>query len=139
MALYASNVLGSRGPRKMRVCVPAVDERSNRRVVFQPQVEMDGMLAKFKDKEMDQLFYMINKPPRWNDQVGAYVLNFNGRVTMASVKNFQLINPEDQERVVLQFGRVSKDKFTMDFQAPLCPFQAFALCLSSFDYKLACE
>ena len=71
MALYASNVLGSRGPRKMRVCVPVVDERSNRRVVFQPQVESDGMLAKFKDKEMDQLFYMINKPPRWNDQVGS--------------------------------------------------------------------
>jgi tubby and related proteins len=139
ISLYASNVLGSRGPRKMRVCVPVVDERTNRRVVFQPQVEADGMLAKFKDKEKDELFYMINKPPRWNDQVGAYVLNFNGRVTMASVKNFQLINPDDQERVVLQFGRVAKDKFTMDFQGPLCPFQAFALCLSSFDYKLACE
>lgn len=67
------------------------------------------------------------------------MLNFNGRVTMASVKNFQLVSPEDQERVVLQFGRVSKDLFTMDFQWPLTPAQAFAICLSSFDYKLACE
>ena len=139
IALYASNLLGSRGPRKMRVAIPVVDERTNRRVVFQPKDEQDGILQKFKDRELDQLFYMINKPPRWNDQVGAYVLNFNGRVTMASVKNFQLINPEDQERVVLQFGRVAKDKFTMDFQSPLSPFQAFALCLSSFDSKLACE
>jgi hypothetical protein len=34
--------------------------------------------------------------------VGAYVLNFNGRVTMASVKNFQLIDPDDQEAIILQ-------------------------------------
>ena len=75
----------------------------------------------------------------WNEQGGAYVLNFNGRVTMASVKNFQLVPPEDQEAVLLQFGRVGKDLFTMDYQHPLSPFQAFAICLSSFDSKLACE
>ena len=139
LALYASNLLGSRGPRKMRVVIPVVDERTNRRVVFQPRTDNERITQKFKERDLDQLFYMINKPPRWNEQVGAYVLNFNGRVTMASVKNFQLINPEDQERVVLQFGRVAKEKFTMDFQSPLSPFQAFALCLSSFDSKLACE
>ena len=139
LALYASNLLGSRGPRKMRVVIPVVDERTNRRVVFQPRTDNERITQKFKERDLDQLFYMINKPPRWNEQVGAYVLNFNGRVTMSSVKNFQLINPEDQERVVLQFGRVAKEKFTMDFQSPLSPFQAFALCLSSFDSKLACE
>merc|ERR1712028_178783 len=67
-----------------------------------------------------------NKPPKWNDQVGAYVLNFNGRVTRASVKNFQLSDPkEDPDVVVMQFGRVGKDAFTMDFQYPLCALQAF--------------
>jgi tubby-related protein 1 len=49
-------------------------------------------------------------------QVGAYVLNFSGRVTMASVKNFQLVTPEAHDSIVLQFGRVAKDEFTMDFQ-----------------------
>ena len=46
---------------------------------------------------------------RWADvhtlllrQVGAFVLNFNGRVTMASVKNFQLITHDDQDAVILQ-------------------------------------
>lgn len=72
-------------------------------------------------------------------QVGAYVLNFSGRVTQASVKNFQLVSPDDHDTVVLQFGRTAKDTFTMDYQWPLSPLQAFAICLSSFDYKLACE
>jgi tubby-related protein 1 len=67
------------------------------------------------------------------------VLNFNGRVTMASVKNFQLVSPDDDETVLLQFGRTDKDRFTMDIQWPLSPLAAFAITLSSFDYKLACE
>ena len=41
------------------------------------------------------------------------------------------------DSVVLQFGKVGKDDFTMDFQWPLSPFQAFALALSTFDSKLA--
>ena len=71
--------------------------------------------------------------------IRAYVLNFNGRVTMASVKNFQLVDPDEQNTVVLQFGRVGKDDFTMDLQWPMSPFQAFAITLSSFDSKIACD
>lgn len=134
---YASNVLGSRGPRKMKVCVPKV--RGGERVRFQPTDKTEEMMGRFKAKDFSDMVYMINKPPRWNEQVGAYVLNFNGRVTMASVKNFQLVNPDDQETVLLQFGRVGKDSFTMDYRWPLCPVQAFGIALSSFDYKLACE
>ena len=67
------------------------------------------------------------------------MLNFNGRVTMASVKNFQLVDPDEQNAVVLQFGRVAKDEFTMDLQWPLSPLQAFGITLSSFDSKIACD
>jgi tubby-related protein 1 len=62
-----------------------------------------------KERNFRDLSYLINKPPRWNDQVGAYVLNFNGRVTMASVKNFQLVDPEEQNAVVLQVSSVVLD------------------------------
>ena len=76
----------------------------------------------------------------WNDETQSYVLNFHGRVTQASVKNFQLCNvAKDPDTVVMQFGRVGKDAFTMDFQYPLCALQAFGIALSSFDYKIACE
>jgi len=97
-----------------------------------------------------------NKAPRWHEQLQCWCLNFRGRVTIASVKNFQLIAsssqppaagaptpsqpaPSDQDKVILQFGKVAKDMFTMDYRYPLSAFQAFAICLSSFDTKLACE
>ncbi|KAF8106901.1 hypothetical protein N665_0130s0067 [Sinapis alba] len=93
-----------------------------------------------------------NKPPRWHEQLQCWCLNFRGRVTVASVKNFQLIaanQPQAQaqasgqgdgpDKILLQFGKVGKDMFTMDFRYPLSAFQAFAICLSSFDTKLACE
>jgi tubby-related protein 1 len=103
--MYAANVLGSRGPRKMQVAVPRLEEDDS---IMRwkdgngPNGPGDDMLTRMKDRNFRDLSYLINKPPRWNEQVGAYVLNFNGRVTMASVKNFQLVDPEEQNAVVLQ-------------------------------------
>jgi tubby-related protein 1 len=138
--LYKQNVLGSRGPRKMKVMVPAVNEAGQRKVL-KPMSDEETMLERYKAAENDEDVRILkNKPPKWNDQVGAYVLNFNGRVTRASVKNFQLCDlARDPDTVVMQFGRVGKDAFTMDFQYPLCALQAFGIALSSFDYKIACE
>jgi len=44
-----------------------------------------------------------------------------------------------EETVVLQFGKVEGDTFTMDFAHPMCALQAFGIALTSFDHKLACE
>ena len=43
------------------------------------------------------------------------------------------------EYIVMQFGRVAEDIFTMDYNYPMSAVQAFAVALSSFDGKLACE
>ena len=137
--IYAANVLGSRGPRKMQVAIPAVDENNQITTWRQGSSEQEDILGRIRDRNLRDLVYLINKPPRWNEQVGAYVLNFNGRVTMASVKNFQLVDPDEHNTVVLQFGRVGKDDFTMDLQWPMSPLQAFAITLSSFDSKIACD
>ena len=154
--IYAANVLGSRGPRKMQVALPGLDEEdhiipwkdgscesnnvtNNSNTTNNNNYSSDDILTRMKERNLKDLNYLINKPPRWNEQVGAYVLNFNGRVTMASVKNFQLVDPDEQNAVVLQFGRVGKDDFTMDLQYPISPFQAFAVTLSSFDSKIACD
>ena len=134
--MYQANVLGNRGPRKMQVAIPAVDEAS--RPIYPPAGSED-VVQRIKDRNFRDLAYLINKPPRWNEQVNAYVLNFNGRVTMASVKNFQLVDPDEHNTVVLQFGRVGKDEFTMDMHYPVSPLQAFAVTMSSFDSKIACD
>ena len=44
-----------------------------------------------------------------------------------------------EDYIVMQFGRVAEDVFSMDYSFPLCALQAFAITLSSFDGKLACE
>lgn len=112
--------------------------KSTRIESFQPELQ---------SSENEGLLVLRNKAPRWHEQLQCWCLNFNGRVTVASVKNFQLVaSPEngaaagqEHENVILQFGKVGKDVFTMDYQHPISAFQAFAICLSSFDTKIACE
>ncbi|XP_072463429.1 tubby-related protein 2-like isoform X1 [Notamacropus eugenii] len=135
---YETNVLGFQGPRKMTVIIPSIDPQ-NQRLKVQPQNEQESLLSRLQRGANQGLILLQNKAPSWSRQSGAYVLDFNGRVTRASVKNFQIVHPDDSEYLVLQFGRMAPDTFTMDFRFPLCPLQAFAICLSSFDGKLACE
>lgn len=94
--LYKQNVLGSRGPRKMKVMVPRIDGEGQR-TMLRPQTGAESMLERYKAAKNDaDVMILKNKPPKWNDQVGAYVLNFNGRVTRASVKNFQLCDLKEE-------------------------------------------
>lgn len=44
---------------------------------------------------MDDLIELHNKTPQWNEDTQSYVLNFHGRVTQASVKNFQIVHDND--------------------------------------------
>eukprot|EP00929_Paragymnodinium_shiwhaense_P043380 TRINITY_DN2230_c0_g2_i1.p1 TRINITY_DN2230_c0_g2~~TRINITY_DN2230_c0_g2_i1.p1 ORF type:complete len:560 (+),score=149.49 TRINITY_DN2230_c0_g2_i1:107-1786(+) len=138
---YSCSIWGGtrpRGPRQMKATIPKVLPSGERQECRTLDAEKEGLIALEKDSsEAVQTF--SNKPPRWNEQLGAYVLNFNRRVTQASVKNFQLTTIDDPDTVFLQFGRVGKDEFNMDFRYPFSAYQAFAICLSAFDYKLCCE
>lgn len=49
---------------------------------------------------MDQLIELCNKTPVWNEDTQSYVLNFHGRVTQASVKNFQIVHESDSQYAV---------------------------------------
>ncbi|KAM7169411.1 tubby-related protein 1 [Macrochelys suwanniensis] len=136
--VYETNVLGFKGPRKMTVIIPGMNS-DNERVPIRPRNDNDGLLTRWQNKNMDNLIELHNKAPVWNDETQSYVLNFHGRVTHASVKNFQIVHSSDSDYIVMQFGRVADDAFTMDYNYPMCAVQAFAIALSSFDGKLACE
>lgn len=161
---YETNILGSKGPRKMHVGLPAVTAcgEEYREFLF------DELPEKFKHAQASAdpavgrqehagegiaggtnelgLTTLVNKPPTWNDELRAHTLDFRGRVTMCSVKNCQLVEAVSEgdgggedASVLLQFGRVQQDMFTVDYAHPFSPFQAFGVALSSFDDKLGCE
>jgi len=137
---YRSKLWGSkpRGPRKMEVAIPKILANGEVTVCRTLRPESEGLMAQLKN-ESPSVSVFRNKQPKWNELIGAFVLNFNKRVTQASVKNFQLTSDEDIDTVTLQFGRIEKDAFNMDFRHPFSPLQAFIICLSAFDNKLCCE
>ncbi|XP_069375449.1 tubby-related protein 3 isoform X3 [Paralichthys olivaceus] len=135
---YETNVLGFKGPRKMTVIIPGMNMNFER-VPVRPQSEQESLLSRCHNHTLDNLIELHNKAPVWNDDTQSYVLNFHGRVTQASVKNFQIVHDNDPDYIVMQFGRVAEDIFTLDYNYPMCALQAFAIGLSSFDSKLACE
>lgn len=87
----------------------------------------------------------VDNPPSWNPKCNSYVYNFRGRVTEASIKNFQLIplgfqkdpaggyGPGGRQDYLLQFGKRNNDEFILDAQFPMSIFQAFGLALGAFD------
>ncbi|XP_012449657.1 tubby-like F-box protein 6 isoform X1 [Gossypium raimondii] len=158
---YELNILRTRGPRRMQCIMNSIpvsaieggtaptptaftnclDEHSS------PLLDSAGRRPQVgsTSRSMQNVPLVLkNKAPRWHEQLQCWCLNFKGRVTVASVKNFQLVaavEPSEnvtiteQENVILQFGKIGKDIFTMDYCYPLSAFQAFAICLSSFDTK----
>ncbi|XP_071709570.1 tubby-like F-box protein 5 [Rutidosis leptorrhynchoides] len=153
---YELNVLRTRGPRRMNCSMHYIPVSSIQQggtaptpISFPPEKPLltSPSVKKAVTVCTDSLV-LKNKSPRWHEQLQCWCLNFKGRVTVASVKNFQLVasvnscdNVADaeQNRVILQFGKIGQDIFTMDYRYPLSAYQAFAICLSSFDTKPACE
>lgn len=59
--------------------------------------ECDGLLIRHQNRRMENLIELHNKTPVWNEETASHVLNFNGRVTQASIKNFQIVHSKDRE------------------------------------------
>lgn len=170
---YELNVLGTRGPRRVQCTLHSIpsssmelgcgaptptefascgDDSHASISISKPMIDFSGSLGAETMSTIDvksvSPLVLKNKAPRWHEQLQCWCLNFRGRVTVASVKNFQLVAalepsptlPQSElDKVLLQFGKIGKDIFTMDYRYPLSAFQAFAICLSTFDTKLACE
>lgn len=77
--------------------------------------EQESLLSRWQNHSLDNLIELHNKAPVWNDDTQSYVLNFHGRVTQASVKNFQIVHDNDRKYPVCQ--RSHRHLFS-------CPLQA---------------
>lgn len=77
--------------------------------------------------------------PKWSVKRASLALDFRGRATMASAKNFQLARPDaterEQQKPLLLFGKVAEKQFVLDFRAPLGALQAFAIALTASHWK----
>jgi len=129
----------ARGPREITAFLPFVNRKTLETLRCRPVREEDGLKSWVMQHRDDarnlKTFKLINKPPVWNEQVRKYILNFNGRVEVASVKNFQLVLTQDPETLVLQCGRSHDSEdgsstFILDFGWPLSPIQAFSIGLA---------
>jgi tubby-related protein 1 len=88
---------------------------------IQPKSAKEGIILEHQQGLSDRVTIFLNRQPKWNDVVQAFVLNFYGRVDKPSVKNFQLIMHGNEDLIYLQFGRIGEDMFNLDFQWPLTP------------------
>ena len=123
-------------PRKMKILLPTTT--SDNEPIPHSLKQPDGSHRKPKSlatllrrNDVGNMFNLESKDPIYEN--GNYRLNFHGRVSVPSVKNFQLTSPDDIDDVICQFGKVGEETFNLDFKYPLCPFQAFCLALCHFD------
>ncbi|GMF65314.1 unnamed protein product [Phytophthora lilii] len=63
-----------------------------------PYVQANGTASTWKDKNVgagstdtEKLLMLHNKRPHFDEKTGGHVLDFGGRVTMPSIKNFQMM------------------------------------------------
>lgn len=87
VVVYDTNLMGTKGPRKMKILIPEL-KTDYEAYEFKPIKKEDGMINCFKTGDTNKIRFLFNKQPRWNEENMAYVLNFDGRVDKPSVKNF---------------------------------------------------
>lgn len=121
-------------PRKLSVIIPPVGpDRLPVPVKVKYNDPFSGVLSQIQGDALEEGFTILErKEPVFEN--GNYRLNFHGRVTVPSVKNFQLVCPEDINDVIVQFGKVDDDRFHLDFKGPLNFQQAFCVALAQFNY-----
>jgi len=80
---------------------------------------------------------LTTRRPKWNPRHKTLTLDFRGRVSMASAKNFQLevLGQPEPGQSRLLFGKIAVDKYVLDFQRPLGTVHAFAAALSSLHWR----
>ena len=75
----------------MAVIIPQIQENGEP-IIWKPMKIEESLLYKFETGGRKGTYQFINKSPTWDPQRKIFEMNFYGRVTMPSIKNFQLVN-----------------------------------------------
>ncbi|VDM30368.1 unnamed protein product [Hydatigera taeniaeformis] len=146
---YEPNILGFKGPRRMTVLLPSVVEPIDSKTSNELSRYATGGPEARNDSS--GIMELHNKKPMWNE---GNVTHFNLLdpalfwdehsgvgipLTKRSKSLHQAFLLIQESTILMQFGRVSSDVFTMDYTYPLTALQAFGIAISSLTGKLACE
>jgi len=93
-----------------------------------------------EQEEMDSAVSLTTRRPQWNPRHRTLTLDFRGRCSLASSKNFQLVASSDTRRagnldVNLLYGKDGDNRFVLDHKRPLGTVQAFAAALTVSHWK----
>lgn len=154
----------SDAPRSMEVALPRVNSDGTRMELRPKDPHCDGLRRAWGkgrsvwqtgdadgDVSDEEPWVNLASPePKWDEIRQVYTMDFGGRVSRTSAKNFQLAiadrcfrplqGPDGGEvgGLCMQFGRVDDDDtFVIDVAYPLSPAQALAIGMSMFDSRLA--
>lgn len=86
---YETNVLGSKGPRRMKVLLPNVDLQGHQHIWRPTDVSFqltrfslqatETMQEQFKVNNTENMMFFFNKPPKWNECKFKFRANFKQR------------------------------------------------------------
>lgn len=107
--------------RHIKIDLPKVDSNNNR----------DSWCPRFQKKDCQKV---KSKLPRWNSDICSLSLPFpGGRVRASSSKNFIL--EDDQNEILMVYGKYGHQKYALDIYKTLCPIQAFGIALTMYSWK----
>eukprot|EP00940_MAST-03C_sp_MAST-3C-sp2_P003268 g3268.t1 len=138
VVVYEKNLLG-RVPNSMRILLPRVDAKLGTNVSIRERFESE---RKRSYKGTPAVHECCTRKPIWSEGMEAWTMDFRGRVKIASKKNMQIVcddiaTDEFGPKVILLFGKRTKDVFSLDFGSPFSALTAFGSVLPSFAKKLA--
>jgi tubby-related protein 1 len=64
---YETNVLGSKGPRRMKVLLPMVNRDGEEIMWPDTEGENNTIQGKFAQNDVKDIMFFFNKPPKWNE------------------------------------------------------------------------
>ena len=167
--LYQTNITGG-DPNAFTAIIPRFDEeyleqpqktsllkRYNDSLKTRSSTEQSSLLAKLRKKpdrpsynsveqqEQAELLVLKTQKAEWDEKLGAWTLDFDGRVKLPSKRNFivsvdsgnrRLVDEFGKSTTLLRHGKVAEDRHVLDYRDPLSPVQALAVVLTSFSEKL---
>ena len=84
--IYKPNVLGMKGPRKMKVLIPQPSIDRNTPVFCAG----NSLIEKYKQRDTADLIMLTSKDAEWDKELKSYVLNYHGRATKVRNKYWKM-------------------------------------------------